>query len=83
VASAEGRMSPYVAWCPMNAAASARSPVAIDEINLVLSVSETHNQANMRMSATDSLRRSGVSCQQARGTSTVSRDHCDRIWLSI
>jgi hydroxymethylglutaryl-CoA lyase len=60
----------YVALVPNERGCERALACGIDEINLVLSVSETHNQANMRMSPTDSLTAFRGVMQQARGTST-------------
>ena len=45
----------HARWCPTCAAPSARSTSRADELNLVMSASETHNLANLRMTREQSF----------------------------
>lgn len=59
----------YVALVPNLKGAQRAVQASADELNLVMSASQTHNRANMRMSCEQSLRAFGDVAAMARGTS--------------
>ncbi len=74
----------YVALVPNLKGAERAVAAGADEVNLVMSASETHNRANMRMSYERSLaaiRRDRRG--RARHRHQGQRHHCDRVRLPV
>jgi hydroxymethylglutaryl-CoA lyase len=62
----------YTALVPNLRGCERALSAGVDEINLVMSVSETHNQANLRMSCKQSLEQFGNVVERARGHVHIS-----------
>jgi hydroxymethylglutaryl-CoA lyase len=62
----------YTALVPNLRGCERALSAGVDEINLVMSVSETHNQANLRMSCEQSLEQFGNVVERARGHVHIS-----------